>query len=116
MLMVEQGQATFGQAMATSQAGEWKEAIDSEAASIEENGPYEDISELPPGKKEIPTKIIRTHKLDTTGKPIRYTARLVAKGFRQTLGVDYHETIITGCAYPQRQNRSNDRRSSRPRG
>ena len=92
MLMVEQGPATFGQAMATGEAVEWKEAIDSETASIEENGTFEDISELPPGKKAIPTKIILTRKLDPIGKPIRYKARLVAQGFRQTLGVDYHET------------------------
>ena len=92
MLMVEQGPATFGQAMATGESTEWKEAIDSEAASIEENGTFEDISTLPSGKKAIPTKIILTRKLDPTGKPIRYKARLVAQGFRQTLGVDYHET------------------------
>ena len=92
MLMVEQGPATYGQAMDTREAAEWKEAIDSEAASIEENGTFEDISILPSGKKAIPTKIILTRKLDPTGKPIRYKARLVAQGFRQTLGVDYHET------------------------
>ena len=92
MLMVEQGPAMYGQAMATQEAAEWREAIDSEAASIEENGTFKDISGLPEGKKAIPTKIILTRKLDPTGKPIRYKARLVAQGFRQTLGVDYHET------------------------
>ena len=92
VLVVEHGPATFGQAMATEEAAEWKEAIDSEAASIEENGTFEDVSILPPGKKAIPTKIILTRKLDPTGKPIRYKARLVAQGFQQTLGVDYHET------------------------
>ena len=59
---------------------------------MEENATFEDVSILPPGKKAIPTKIILTRKLDPTGKPIRYKARLVAQGFRQTLGVDYHET------------------------
>ena len=92
MLMVEQGPATFGMAMATGEAAEWKEAIDSEEASIEENETFENISTLHPGKKAIPAKIILTRKLDPTGKPIRYKARLVAQGFRQTLGVDYHET------------------------
>lgn len=90
--MVKQGLATFGQVMATGEATEWKEAIDSEAASREENGTFEDIGTLPSGKKAIPTKIILTRKLDPTGKLIRYKARLVAQGFRQTLGVDYHET------------------------
>ena len=90
--MVEQGLVTFGQAMATGEAAELKVAINSEAASIEENGTFEDISVLPPGKKAIPTKIILTRELDPTGKPIRYKARLVAQGFWQTLGVDYHET------------------------
>ena len=92
LLMVEQGPATYGQAMATGDAVEWKEAIDSEAASIEESGTFEAVRALPPGKKAIPTKIILTRKLDPTGKPIRYKARLVAQGFRQTLGVDYHKT------------------------
>ena len=92
MLMVEQGPATLAQAMVTGEAAEWKEAIDSEAASIEENRTFEAVSTLPPGKKAIPTKIFLTRKLDPTGKPIRYKARLVAQGFRQTLGLDYHET------------------------
>ena len=89
--MVEQGPATFRQAMATEEAVEWKEAIDSEAVSNEENDTFEDISAIPQDKQAIPTKSILTRKLDPTGKPIRYKARLVVQGFRQTLGVDYHE-------------------------
>ena len=92
ILMVEQGPPTFRHAMDTEEAAEWKEAIESEAASIEENGTFEEVNIPPPGKKAIPIKIILTRKLDPTGKPIRYKGRLVAQGFRQTLGVDYHET------------------------
>ena len=55
MLMVERGLATFGQAMATWDAGEWTKAIDSETASIEENRNFKDISELSLGKQGIPT-------------------------------------------------------------
>lgn len=58
--MVVQGPAPFGQAMDSGEAAEWRKAIDSEAASVEENGTFEDISKLPPGKKAIPTKIILT--------------------------------------------------------
>ena len=54
-LMVKQGPATFNQAMATEEAVEWKEAIDSEAASIEENYIFEDISAIPQGKQGILT-------------------------------------------------------------
>ena len=92
ILMVEEGPPTFRQAMDTEEAAEWKEAIDSEAVLIEENKMFVDVNILPPGKKAIPTKIILTCKLEPTGMPIRYKARLVAQGFRQTLGVDYHDT------------------------
>ena len=54
--MVEQGPPTFRQAMDTKEAAEWKKAIDSEAASIEENGTFEEVNILPPGKKAIPPR------------------------------------------------------------
>ena len=56
ILMVEHGPPAFRQAMDTKEAAEWKEAIDSEAASLEENGTFEEVNILPPDKKAIPPR------------------------------------------------------------
>lgn len=48
---------------------------------------------LPRGKKEITTKCIFNHKRNYYMYVTRHRARLVAKGLRQTYGVDYDEVF-----------------------
>lgn len=70
----------------------WKEAMEREMQSIEENNTWK-LTELPPGKKVIGLKWIFKLKKDAEGKIIKYKARLVAKGYVQEHGVDFDEVF-----------------------
>ncbi|CAI7924021.1 unnamed protein product [Closterium sp. NIES-53] len=82
--------ATLKEALESSDAEEWKNAIESELKSIEENGTWE-LVELPKGRKAITSKWLFKIKSDADGKIKRYKSRLVAKGYQQKEKVDYKE-------------------------
>ncbi|GKB05731.1 retrotransposon protein, putative, ty1-copia subclass [Tanacetum coccineum] len=58
-----------------------------------EKTPYEDLVDLPPNGKTIGSKWIFKKTTDMDEVVHTYNARLVAKGFTQTYGVDYEETF-----------------------
>ncbi|CAI7754210.1 unnamed protein product [Closterium sp. NIES-54] len=101
--------ATLKEALESSDAEEWKKAMDSELKSIEENGTWE-LVELPEGRKAITSKWLFKIKSDTNGNIERYKSRLVAKGYQQKEKVDYKKlfapvvkpttlrTVIVGAA------------------
>ncbi|CAI7871758.1 unnamed protein product [Closterium sp. NIES-53] len=80
--------ATLKEALESSDAEEWKKAMESELKSIEENGTWE-LVELPEGRKAITSKWLFKIKSDADGKTERYKSRLVEKGYQQK--VDYKE-------------------------
>jgi len=51
------------------------------------------LVELPFGKKPIITKWIYKVKNDSNGKPSKYKARLMAKGFEEREGLDFQKTF-----------------------
>lgn len=71
---------------------EWKKAIEEEIQALEKNGTWE-ISNLPKGKQPVGCKWIFNVKYNANGSLERYKAKLVAKGFTQTYGIDYQETF-----------------------
>ncbi|CAI7892545.1 unnamed protein product [Closterium sp. NIES-53] len=71
-------------------AEEWKNAMESELKSIEENGTWE-LVELPEGRKAITSMWLFKIKSDADSKIERYTSRLVVKGYQQKEKVDYKE-------------------------
>ncbi|CAI7922072.1 unnamed protein product [Closterium sp. NIES-54] len=84
--------ATLKEALESSDAEEWKKAMESELKSIEENGTWE-LVELPEGRKAITSKWLFKIKSDADGKIERYKSRLVAKGYQQKEKVDYKELL-----------------------
>ncbi|CAI7728536.1 unnamed protein product [Closterium sp. NIES-54] len=74
--------ATLKKALESSDAGEWKNAMESELKSIEENGTWE-LVELPEGCKAITSKWLFKIKFDPDGKNERFKSSLVVKAYQQ---------------------------------
>ncbi|CAI5998961.1 unnamed protein product [Closterium sp. NIES-65] len=82
--------ATLKEALESSDAEEWKKAMESELKSIEENDTFE-LVELPEGRTAITSKWLFKIKSDANGKIERHKSRLVAKGYQQKEKVDFKE-------------------------
>ncbi|CAI7860938.1 unnamed protein product [Closterium sp. NIES-53] len=72
--------ATLKEALESSDAEEWKKAMESELKSIEENGTWE-LVELPEGRKAITSKWLFKIKSDADGKIERYSLGLWQRGW-----------------------------------
>ena len=65
-------------------------AMQLEMEAINKNNTWEDVYELPEGRKPIGYVWVFNRKIHEN--PVRYKARLCAQGFSQTHGFDYFET------------------------
>lgn len=74
------------------QDDKWKEAMVKEIRALEENGTWT-LENLPEGKRDVGSKWVYKVKYKPNGEVERYKALLVAKGFAQMEGVDYHDTF-----------------------
>jgi hypothetical protein len=70
----------------------WREAMWEELRALDKNKTW-DLVKLPVGKKVVSCKWVFTVKQNLEGKVERYKARLVARGYSQTYGIDYDETF-----------------------
>jgi hypothetical protein len=71
---------------------EWQLAMIDELAALERTGTW-DIVPLPSHVVPITCKWVFKVKIKSYGSIERYKARLVARGFQQTQGLDYDETF-----------------------
>lgn len=82
---------SFEQAMASPQRSEWELAMKDELNSLENRDTWEIVEEVE-HIKYIGSKWVYKVKTDTTGKIIKYKARLVAQGYNQKKNVDYFDS------------------------
>jgi len=82
---------TYQQAIRCHKANEWKTAMRKEFKGLIEAGTFKIVNK-PRDRKLISSKWAFKIKRDENNKPTRFKARLVARGFTQTEGVDYFET------------------------
>ncbi|CAI7833236.1 unnamed protein product, partial [Closterium sp. NIES-53] len=75
LIVGDDEETTLKEALESSDAEEWKKAMESELKSIEENGTWE-LVELPEGRKAITSKWLFKIKSDADGKIERYKSRL----------------------------------------
>jgi hypothetical protein len=84
--------SNYKQAMNSPDAATWKEAVKAEHKSLVDNGTFKVVNR-PIGKKTITSRHVFKVKTDDTGAVSKFKARLVARGFLQTKGVDYFENF-----------------------
>ena len=77
---------------------EWRKAMDEEMDSLRKNDTWE-VVQLPRGRSVVTSKWVFKSKTNPDGTLNRRKARLVARGFSQTAGVDYFETFAPVVRY-----------------
>jgi hypothetical protein len=85
---------TYKQAISSEQSQKWREAMDKELRSLEENNVW-DLTNLPDGVTALSGRWVYKLKRGIDGSITRYKARWVVRGFEQEEGVDYHETFAS---------------------
>ena len=71
---------------------EWEQAMDEEMVALDDNETW-DLVQLLDGKKPIGCKWVYKVKHNVDGSVSRHKARLVAKRYAQTYGIDFEETF-----------------------
>ncbi|GJX70261.1 retrotransposon protein, putative, ty1-copia subclass [Tanacetum coccineum] len=80
-------------ALSDPESKKWLEAMNAKMQSMKDNLVW-NLVDLPPNCMTVGSKWLFKKKTDIDGNIHTYEARLVAKGFIQTYGVDYEETFL----------------------
>ena len=92
-MMVDHAEpASYKEAIKDLESSKWLDAMNAEIQSMYDNKVW-DLVELPPECRTVGCKWIFKKKTDMDGNVQTYKARLLAKGFTQTQGIDYEETF-----------------------
>ena len=87
--------------MASLDADSWQSAILEEYQSIQDAGTWtvHAMSDFPAGRQPVGSKWVFKVKHNADRSVERYKARMVAKGYSQIEGLDYHETFAPVTRY-----------------
>lgn len=83
---------SYDEAIQSSEAPMWNEAMANEMKSLRENQTWE-LKPLPHGKTPIGGKWVYAKKTGPDGRVERYKARYVAQGYAQKQGIDFVDTF-----------------------
>jgi hypothetical protein len=88
---------SYTQAMASPQSDQWFAAMRSEVDSLKANNTWQPVHlmEVPQDANIIKGRWVFSIKADANGRPVRFKARWVARGFTQRHGVDYEDTYAS---------------------
>eukprot|EP00253_Pinus_taeda_P012632 PITA_12632 len=86
----------YEEAVEGSKSEKWKVAMKDEMMALGKNGTW-DLVELPKDTKTVGCKWVFKLKRGVDDTEDRYKSRLVAKGFSQKAGIDFHEIFFTSC-------------------
>ena len=89
---------TVDDALSRADSHEWRKAMDAEMDSLKKNETWK-VVPLPVGRKAVTCRWVFKSKLNPDGSLAKRKARLVARGFSQTHGVDYFETFSPVVRY-----------------
>ena len=70
----------------------WRKAMEEEMKALLKNGTWT-LVEPPKDRQIIGSKWVLCIKRDSNGNPIRFKARVVARGFSQVPGLDFQDTF-----------------------
>jgi hypothetical protein len=93
---------SYTEAVNSNEGKQWREAIDEEIKSLNANDTFVYVKRDRLGKGVVNVMGCRwlfRVKLNADGNVERYKARLVAQGFTQKEGIDYHETFAPVVKY-----------------
>ncbi|SGY80018.1 BQ5605_C008g05285 [Microbotryum silenes-dioicae] len=82
---------TFEEAMKSPYRNHWSAAMVSELLQFDHHGVFQEVK-WHKGIRVLGTIWVYSIKRDANGKIIRFKARLIAQGFAQRPGIDYHDT------------------------
>jgi hypothetical protein len=91
---------TYRHALRTPHSKEWEAALATEYDQLINTGTFEWTQHIPAGRKTIGSKLICHEKLDGEGDVYQRKVRLVARGFSQIPGQDFHATHSAVAKYP----------------
>jgi len=87
------------EAQMSNEWNEWQKAMQDEFKSLEKNQTYYVVDEVPEHTPIVDCKWVFKKKRNPDGSVARYKARLVARGFTQTKGIDYNATFAPVVKY-----------------